>query len=79
MKVLKTPSDVIHWKKTLDSKDIGFVPTMGGLHEGHCSLIKRSLMETSSTIVSIFLNPKQFNNRQDFESYPATWIKTLKN
>ena len=51
--------------------DIGFVPTMGGIHEGHISLIKRSIKSNKKTIVSIFVNPKQFNDIKDFKSYPS--------
>ena len=51
--------------------DIGFVPTMGGIHEGHISLIKRSIQSNKKTIVSIFVNPKQFNDIKDFKSYPS--------
>jgi len=51
--------------------DVGFVPTMGGIHEGHISLINRSIKYSKKTIVSIFVNPKQFNNMKDFRSYPS--------
>tara|TARA_A100000164_G_scaffold240385_1_gene213664 strand:- start:543 stop:1358 length:816 start_codon:yes stop_codon:yes gene_type:complete len=51
--------------------DIGFVPTMGGIHEGHVSLIKKSIKFNKKTIVSIFVNPKQFNDIKDFRSYPS--------
>ena len=57
--------------------DIGFVPTMGGIHKGHISLIKRSIKSNKKTIVSIFVNPKQFNNVKDFNSYPANIKKDL--
>ena len=57
--------------------DIGFVPTMGGIHKGHISLIKRSIKSNKKTIVSIFINPKQFNNVKDFNSYPANIKKDL--
>jgi len=59
-------------RKTLGPfNDIGFVPTMGGIHEGHLSLIKKSIKFNKKTIVSIFVNPKQFNDIQDFKSYPS--------
>ena len=57
--------------------DIGFVPTMGGIHEGHLSLINRSKKICNKTIVSIFINPKQFNNKKDFLSYPSNLKKDL--
>jgi len=59
-------------RKTLKPfNDIGFVPTMGGIHEGHISLIKKSIQLNKKTIVSIFVNPKQFNDIKDFKSYPS--------
>jgi len=56
---------------------LGFVPTMGSFHKGHISLIKRSKKECNKTIVSIFVNPKQFNNRKDFKKYPRNIKKDL--
>ncbi len=55
----------------------GFVPTMGSLHKGHISLIKRSKKECKNTLVSIFVNPNQFNNKKDFIRYPRNIKKDL--
>jgi len=57
--------------------DIGFVPTMGGIHKGHISLIRKSKKNCKKTIVSIFINPKQFNNKKDFKTYPNNIKKDL--
>ena len=56
---------------------LGFVPTMGSFHKGHISLIKKSKKECNKTIVSIFVNPNQFNNRKDFEKYPRNIKKDI--
>ena len=69
MKIILNNSNL---RKTLGPfDDIGFVPTMGGIHDGHISLIKKSIKFTKKTIVSIFVNPKQFNDIKDFKSYPS--------
>ena len=60
------------------NSNIGFVPTMGSLHDGHISLIKKSLKLSNKTIVSIFINPKQFNNKEDYKKYPRNIKKDLK-
>ena len=57
--------------------NVGFVPTMGSLHKGHISLIKRSLNYCNKTIVSIFVNPTQFNNKSDYKRYPRNLKKDL--
>ena len=58
--------------------DIGFVPTMGSIHKGHLSLISRSNRICSKTVVSIFVNPKQFNDKNDFKNYPRDIKKDVK-
>ena len=58
--------------------NLGFVPTMGSLHKGHISLIKKSSKKCNKTIVSIFVNPKQFNNKNDYKKYPRNTKKDLK-
>ena len=73
MIVAKTLEEFIQARESLEHKDsIGFVPTMGALHQGHISLVEHSTAKCKHTIVSIFVNPTQFNNPQDLATYPRT-------
>ena len=75
MKILLNKNDLN--EALYDVKNLGFVPTMGGLHKGHISLIKNSKKISHKTIVSIFINPTQFNNKTDFLNYPRNKKKDL--
>lgn len=63
---------------SLKNKTLGFVPTMGALHRGHIELVKKSLSQNDITVVSIFVNPTQFNSKTDLRNYPVTINSDIK-
>lgn len=69
MQILKTSKELLEFRQNLEG-GIGFVPTMGALHDGHKSLIKKAVLENENAIVSVFLNPKQFAPNEDLDTYP---------
>ena len=76
MKILRTKHDL---KEAINKiKNLGFVPTMGSIHNGHIALIKKSIIKCNKTLVSIYVNPKQFNNKKDFLKYPRNINGDLK-
>jgi pantoate--beta-alanine ligase len=82
MHIFRTTDQMRGYLTKQQSKSTGFVPTMGALHKGHAALIQRSKEENDLTIASIYLNPTQFNDKKDLETYPVTWdsdIKQLEN
>ena len=75
MKLIKLKTDLI--KAIEFDKSLGFVPTMGSLHDGHKTLIKKSKKNCKKTLVSIFVNPTQFNDKKDYKIYPKNLKKDL--
>ncbi len=78
MKIFESSSALQSWRRELTGRKIGFVPTMGALHEGHASLLERARSECDVVVLSIFVNPTQFNQTSDFEKYPKSWEADLK-
>lgn len=77
-KVIRTPEELLQWRKTADGKSVGFVPTMGALHRGHETLLEQARQENEVLVLSIFVNPTQFNDKKDFDKYPITWEADFK-
>lgn len=80
MHIFYSKAALIAYLKTIKTSNstIGFVPTMGALHQGHLALMQRSLKENDDTVVSIFVNPTQFNNPEDLAKYPRTLEEDVK-
>ena len=76
MKVIETVAGMREWRRQTKGT-VGFVPTMGYLHEGHISLVKRAKAENSVSVVSIFVNPTQFGPKEDFKNYPRDTERDL--
>ncbi|MBR2443167.1 MAG: pantoate--beta-alanine ligase [Rikenellaceae bacterium] len=72
MKVVKTVAELRRELETISPEGLGFVPTMGALHEGHLSLVERARKENQTVVVSVFVNPTQFNDPNDLRNYPRT-------
>lgn len=72
-----TLNEVLISKKS-ETTTLGFVPTMGALHQGHLSLIEKAIAQNKCVVVSLFVNPTQFNNLDDFDKYPRTIDQDLK-
>ena len=79
MILFKKASDIAGYLLTLKEQGnaIGFIPTMGALHPGHISLLHASKQRNSISVCSIFVNPAQFNDLQDFDNYPSTFEKDI--
>lgn len=75
--IIRTPEEMRAWRQVQAEKSVGFVPTMGALHPGHEALLKRARSENELCVLSIFINPTQFNDKKDLQNYPQTWDQDL--
>lgn len=78
IKVFESIIEFINFRKGIHPDiEMGLVPTMGALHQGHGKLLRQSVEENDLTILSVFINPTQFNETTDFEKYPKSWTEDL--
>lgn len=79
LQVFRTAAEMRTWSRIqrLEGRTVGFVPTMGALHDGHASLLRLAAHHAEVTVLSIFVNPTQFAPGEDFEKYPRTWESDL--
>ena len=77
MKIFTSVTEWQSWRSAMLETPVGFVPTMGALHQGHLSLVEASREHNAFTIVSVFINPKQFDDSADFNAYPNDYRKDL--
>ena len=77
MKVFTSMREWQTYRGALKESPLGYVPTMGALHQGHLSLLKASKEQNALSIVSVFINPTQFDDKKDFEKYPTDYSSDL--
>lgn len=73
IQIIRSPQEFKQWRRDNAGRTVGFVPTMGALHQGHAQLMDRCRDENDISVLSVFVNPTQFNDPKDFEKYPTTW------